>query len=126
MWKCGKCGEVIEDQFDSCWKCSAPREEGQIFERPEEPPPLCPKCGSNKIIRRARILDRGAEMDAELTVEIERRPAAILSKGKARSDLRAAICGSCGYTELYAENPAELYEAFLQSENSEDDAPPTQ
>jgi len=21
MWKCKKCGEEIEDQFDSCWKC---------------------------------------------------------------------------------------------------------
>ena len=23
MWKCKKCGETVEDQFDSCWKCSA-------------------------------------------------------------------------------------------------------
>ena len=23
MWKCSKCGETIEDQFDSCWKCAA-------------------------------------------------------------------------------------------------------
>jgi hypothetical protein len=22
MWTCKKCGEQIEDQFDSCWKCS--------------------------------------------------------------------------------------------------------
>jgi hypothetical protein len=22
MWTCPKCGEEIEDQFDSCWKCS--------------------------------------------------------------------------------------------------------
>jgi hypothetical protein len=22
MWTCPKCGEQIEDQFDSCWKCS--------------------------------------------------------------------------------------------------------
>src|SRR5512142_2371894 len=21
MWTCSKCGEDIEDQFDSCWKC---------------------------------------------------------------------------------------------------------
>lgn len=24
MWTCPKCGEKIEDQFDSCWKCVAP------------------------------------------------------------------------------------------------------
>ena len=22
MWTCPKCGEKIEDQFDSCWKCA--------------------------------------------------------------------------------------------------------
>jgi hypothetical protein len=22
MWTCNKCGEKIEDQFDSCWKCA--------------------------------------------------------------------------------------------------------
>jgi len=22
MWTCDKCGEKIEDQFDSCWKCA--------------------------------------------------------------------------------------------------------
>ncbi len=25
MWTCEKCGERIEDQFDSCWRCSAAR-----------------------------------------------------------------------------------------------------
>lgn len=23
MWTCSECGELIEDQFDSCWKCAA-------------------------------------------------------------------------------------------------------
>lgn len=22
MWTCAKCGEQIDDQFDSCWKCA--------------------------------------------------------------------------------------------------------
>ena len=26
MWTCSKCGEQIEDQFDSCWKCAGPTE----------------------------------------------------------------------------------------------------
>lgn len=25
MWTCAKYGEVIEDQFDTCWKCSTAR-----------------------------------------------------------------------------------------------------
>jgi|ERR1017187_2900481 hypothetical protein len=24
MWTCSKCGEKIEDQFNSCWKCAGP------------------------------------------------------------------------------------------------------
>ncbi len=28
MWTCSKCGEVIEDQFDSCWKCAGQPEPG--------------------------------------------------------------------------------------------------
>jgi serine protease inhibitor len=27
MWTCPKCGENIEDQFDSCWKCAAQTEQ---------------------------------------------------------------------------------------------------
>lgn len=27
MWTCPKCGEQIEDQFTSCWKCAAPLKE---------------------------------------------------------------------------------------------------
>jgi serine protease inhibitor len=26
MWTCPKCGESVDDQFDSCWKCAAPPE----------------------------------------------------------------------------------------------------
>jgi hypothetical protein len=25
MWNCTKCGEPIEDQFDTCWKCGTPK-----------------------------------------------------------------------------------------------------
>ena len=24
-WRCGKCGEQLEGQFTSCWKCGTPR-----------------------------------------------------------------------------------------------------
>ncbi len=24
MWKCKKCGEELEDSFDSCWQCNTP------------------------------------------------------------------------------------------------------
>ena len=34
MWTCAKCGEKIEDQFDSCWKCSVMPEPVQKMRRP--------------------------------------------------------------------------------------------
>jgi hypothetical protein len=26
-WKCSKCGEMLEPEFDSCWKCGAVRKD---------------------------------------------------------------------------------------------------
>jgi hypothetical protein len=37
MWTCKTCGEKLEDQFQSCWKCTSPREPGQPAETPAEP-----------------------------------------------------------------------------------------
>jgi hypothetical protein len=37
-WKCSKCGEMIEPQFDTCWKCSTPKSAAPAV-RSEPPPP---------------------------------------------------------------------------------------
>ncbi|HEX4262966.1 MAG TPA: hypothetical protein VH597_01400 [Verrucomicrobiae bacterium] len=34
MWTCPKCGEAIEGQFDSCWKCSNVSREPAVPVRP--------------------------------------------------------------------------------------------
>jgi hypothetical protein len=34
MWTCKKCGEQIEDQFDSCWKCTASQEQTTKLPQP--------------------------------------------------------------------------------------------
>jgi predicted nucleic-acid-binding Zn-ribbon protein len=36
-------------------------------------------------------------------------------KKSTRSDVHAWICGQCGYLELYADDPADLYNAFTAS-----------
>ena len=36
MWVCPKCGEKIEGQFESCWKCAS--KTGEIFTPPATPP----------------------------------------------------------------------------------------
>jgi hypothetical protein len=42
-------------------------------------------------------------------------PEAWVFKGAVYAKLKANICGECGYTELVAEEPAALYDAYLKS-----------
>ncbi len=37
MWTCPKCGEEIEDSFDSCWKCAGAVEATKAAGRPKKP-----------------------------------------------------------------------------------------
>ena len=41
MWTCSKCGERLEDSFESCWKCSTLRPD--IAARRTAEPPETPK-----------------------------------------------------------------------------------
>ena len=36
MWTCAKCGERIEEQFDSCWNCSTQKTAGATASPPAE------------------------------------------------------------------------------------------
>lgn len=33
-WRCVKCGELVEDQFDECWNCGAERPEPAVPDQP--------------------------------------------------------------------------------------------
>ncbi len=74
----------------------------------------CPKCKSEKIVPRVRIMDRGhgSTDSGDLSVVTYEDPDALIFKGKQRSALFARICGDCGYTELFVENPREIYERY--------------
>ena len=78
----------------------------------------CARCGSGKIIPRARVIDRGHYNSAaagSLRVSVERNPTALFFTGEERVETSARICGECGFTELFADEPAALYEAYLAS-----------
>jgi hypothetical protein len=47
-------------------------------------------------------------------------PEVWLFKGPVYARLRATICGECGHTELTAENPGSLYEAYLKSQGQKE------
>ena len=78
----------------------------------------CPKCGSSEVVRDVRIMDRGhGSADAgDLSAVVYGNPQAWIFKGKVRIELSACVCSGCGYTELYASNPAALLEASRSGE----------
>lgn len=77
---------------------------------------VCAKCNSDRIIPRARVVDRGHYNGAgDLNVAVYGNPDALLFKEMHEGNVSARVCGECGFTEFYASNPAELYATFTQS-----------
>ena len=52
---------------------------------------------------------RGA---AELYVVLQENPEAVIFKEWHIGKLSARVCGECGYTEFYVDNPEYLYEVY--------------
>ena len=73
---------------------------------------ICAKCSSKDLIDEAQIVDHG---DINVGVKAYRDPGAFVLKGKVRQRVLARVCGSCGYLELYAENPQELLGAAKEA-----------
>ena len=73
----------------------------------------CPKCGSNEIIREAEVRDYDASSYRQLSIYVPLRnpQGGLFKKTTASSELRACVCGGCGYTELYATNFEEMLKA---------------
>ncbi len=80
--------------------------------------PKCNKCGSDEIIPLATMVDQGEYSDGRLKAVVAyTNPEAWVFKGAVCAKLKANICGQCGYTELIAENPAALYDAYLEAKS---------
>jgi len=77
----------------------------------------CPKCGSREIIPAVEVRDYDASSHRELTVAVRlpKLPGAFIHKGSETSNVRAWVCGECGFTELYAPNHRELLDAYKRS-----------
>lgn len=75
----------------------------------------CQKCGSAKIIPNMQILDHMQYLSKRLEAVSYANPEALLFKGRVYAHLNATICGACGNTEITAENPEALYDAYLSS-----------
>jgi hypothetical protein len=80
------------------------------FERQDH---SCLRCGSDKIVRSARVLERGHYSDVSVVVYGD--PNALILKDALYGKLAADICGRCGHVELHVENHAELYEHYRKA-----------
>jgi ribosomal protein S27AE len=77
----------------------------------------CPKCSTTTIIPDMKIPEYGhANMEQPLTVKLLERPNKLFNRGKHIHILRAWLCGTCGYTELYVDDPQRLYEAYQEAQ----------
>jgi hypothetical protein len=76
----------------------------------------CAKCGSDKIIPDVIVFDKGHEnFMGKLMAGVQGNPKALIFKQTSLSPLTARICGVCGYTELIAKNPEDLYRAYQKA-----------
>ncbi len=72
----------------------------------------CPKCGSQRLVKGDRIFGRFSDgTKHDLYVEVYEEPDALIFKKAHEGALEARICGDCGLTELYVNNPDELWSA---------------
>jgi predicted nucleic-acid-binding Zn-ribbon protein len=81
----------------------------------------CPKCQSQLIMEGVDILDRNIHgVPQPLRVHIlEPEPpnhGFIWTQGEAYGAVRAWICASCGYTELYTDNLSQLHEYYCKGQ----------
>jgi hypothetical protein len=75
----------------------------------------CLRCGSDKMVRNARVLDWRDNYTSDLKLVVYGDPEALIFKDRLYGTLTANICGQCGHVELHVENHAELYEHYRKS-----------
>jgi ribosomal protein S27AE len=78
----------------------------------------CPKCGSSAIMPDVAVLDYDASSSRPLSVSVPlpKPPGAFIFKGSENGQLRAWICGGCGYTGLYTPQFAALWDAHQKKQ----------
>jgi ribosomal protein S27AE len=78
----------------------------------------CPRCGSDRVIPDARLVEQ--DYGAAHTVRVGEfaSPDDAFFRWESKVDVRAHVCGDCGYIELFAADPERLYEAYQRARNA--------
>lgn len=71
----------------------------------------CMKCGSNNIIPRVPVIDRGSRY-FPLSAMIIEKPDAMIFTHAHTFPISAWVCGECGYAEFYVEDAKGLKESY--------------
>lgn len=75
----------------------------------------CPKCGSTEILEKVGVNTLGEGGPAgQIAFRLEETSGFL--KKSTRVEAKAWICGTCGYSELYAEDPAKLAERWQEGD----------
>jgi predicted nucleic-acid-binding Zn-ribbon protein len=70
---------------------------------------LCPKCQSSEVIPNVEIIDHAhLNQPMALSATVYTNPEAWVFKGAIMKPFRARVCGGCGYTEFYVDDPQGL------------------
>lgn len=78
---------------------------------------VCPKCSATTIIPDIKIPEYGHYNSVQpLSIKILERTRGWFNRRTRSFSLRAWICGTCGYTELYVDYPQRLYEAYQNAQ----------
>ena len=73
----------------------------------------CSKCGKNRIIPDAGLLDSGDNSKGKLQAFVYSKPTALFLKGRVTVEMNASICCDCGHAEVYASGDLEkLWESY--------------
>ncbi len=79
----------------------------------------CPNCGSKVVMAGVEVRDDGKSSTHPLRVVIEEpepvKHGRVWVQPESIGELRAWICATCGYTELYTNNLGGLYESYKKA-----------
>jgi predicted nucleic-acid-binding Zn-ribbon protein len=76
----------------------------------------CPKCGHAQLLQGVRVISETEGQDRDVWLRVDAHPEAMIFKRAQYSPLRASVCSNCGFTELFADEPASLYAAYRESQ----------
>ncbi len=82
----------------------------------------CHRCNSDKMMDGVYIVDA---QGVRVVVSAERQPDPGGVSHPVSTLVHACVCGSCGFVELWANRPNELWEAYLRSEQTKGSVPRT-